>query len=83
MAEEENIDDRASTTRTSLVTSLKRKSEMDEKDAKKISTGAHTVIIINNPTIHHFSGSTASPRTLNAEADAQGVQTVLSTPRAT
>eukprot|EP00971_Amphidinium_carterae_P308260 6126280-Amphidinium_carterae.1 len=69
--EEENIYDRDSTTRTSIGTSLKRKSEMDEKDVKKISTGAHTVIIINNPTIHHFSSTTSSPRTLKAEAEAQ------------
>eukprot|EP00971_Amphidinium_carterae_P015341 302841-Amphidinium_carterae.1 len=83
IAEEENYDDRDSMTRTSIGTSLKRKSEMNEKDAKKISTGAHTVIILNNPTIHHFSGTTASPRSLKGDADAQGSQTVQSTPRAT
>eukprot|EP00971_Amphidinium_carterae_P039493 776039-Amphidinium_carterae.1 len=57
IAEEENTYDKQSTTRTSVGTSLKRKNEMDEKDAKKMTTGAHTVIIMNNPTIqtlaHH------------------------------
>eukprot|EP00971_Amphidinium_carterae_P093442 1849371-Amphidinium_carterae.1 len=60
IAEEENTYDKESTTRTSTGTSLKRKSELDDKEAKKMTTGAHTVIIINNPTIHHFGASQSS-----------------------
>eukprot|EP00971_Amphidinium_carterae_P157967 3131142-Amphidinium_carterae.1 len=47
----ENYETR-SKTRASGSTSLKRKSEQDEKDAKKMTTGAHTVIIMHNPTIN-------------------------------
>eukprot|EP00971_Amphidinium_carterae_P102910 2037033-Amphidinium_carterae.1 len=84
IAEEENYEhyDRESTTRASGSTSLKRKSESDEKDAKKI-TGTHTVIIMHNPTIHHFGhpqSTTTSPRT---PTSTKGAPTVQSTPRAT
>eukprot|EP00971_Amphidinium_carterae_P290129 5760637-Amphidinium_carterae.1 len=58
IAEEENYEDK-STMRASGSTSLKRKSEMDEKEAEKMTTGASTVIIMHNPTIHaQYLGTT-------------------------
>eukprot|EP00971_Amphidinium_carterae_P137618 2727542-Amphidinium_carterae.1 len=83
IAEEENTYDKESTTRTSIGTSLKRKNEMDEKDAKKMSTGASTIIIINNPTIQTFNAlhdAKAMPKTTSENAEGTAVQ---STPSAT
>eukprot|EP00971_Amphidinium_carterae_P214004 4247069-Amphidinium_carterae.1 len=54
-AEEDYMYDKESTTRTSVGTTLKRKNEMDENDAKKMSTGANTIITINNPSIQNFN----------------------------
>eukprot|EP00971_Amphidinium_carterae_P116651 2310611-Amphidinium_carterae.1 len=81
----ENNYETRSTTRASGSTSLKRKSKQDEKDAKKMTTGANTVIIMHNPTIHtQYLGTTASttnsPRTPPSSKEAPTVQ---STPRAT
>eukprot|EP00971_Amphidinium_carterae_P059923 1185303-Amphidinium_carterae.1 len=73
-------------TRTSGSTILKRKSELDEKDAKKMTTyprGAHTVIVMNNPRITNFGlprSKTTSPRTPPSSKE---VPTVQSTPRET
>eukprot|EP00971_Amphidinium_carterae_P301876 5997268-Amphidinium_carterae.1 len=55
----ENFESGSATTNTraSGSTSLKRKSELDEKDAKRMTTyppGTHTVIIMNNPRITNF-----------------------------
>eukprot|EP00971_Amphidinium_carterae_P014064 277058-Amphidinium_carterae.1 len=83
IAEEENIYDKESTTRTSIGTSLKRKSELDDKEAKNMTTGANTVIIINNPTIHNIGASQSSTPTTWNHPENKERQTVQSTPRAT
>eukprot|EP00971_Amphidinium_carterae_P022850 450681-Amphidinium_carterae.1 len=59
---------------------------MDEKDAKKMSTGASTIIIIiKNPSIQNFNtlmDPTSLPLTTNMSENAE-TTTVQSTPRAT
>eukprot|EP00971_Amphidinium_carterae_P085303 1687491-Amphidinium_carterae.1 len=69
--------DKESTTRTSVGTSLKGKNEMDESDAKKMSPGASTIIITNNPSIQNFNtlmDPTTFPRSTNMTENADAMR---------
>eukprot|EP00971_Amphidinium_carterae_P261528 5188466-Amphidinium_carterae.1 len=73
-------------TRASGSTSLKRKSETDEKEAKKMTTyppGVQSVIIMNQTRINTFNEAKRTSSPVTPTSQKARSTTIQSTPRAT